>query len=318
MSVTTGTEGEQPKIIDSRYEVLRILGSGGMGEVLLVRDLALEGEELALKKLWDSIASNAKQLARFRNEVLIARRLSHPNIVRIYDFGHSQSGDYYITMEYVEGRSLVDRIYAENEPQLSLYEIISILLPLTSALHHAHTKKVVHRDLKPDNVLLSVDGTVKITDFGIARSLEQDKGLTAFNEVVGTSYYMSPEQFRGSGVDGRSDIYSLGILAFEMAARRRPFEGEQANNIATKHYMDNLPKVAQYAPGFPGWFQDFLETCCEKEPEHRFQSMLEVAEVLMEFRPKGESLPSAFDMMLPVKLSESGGGWLAGLFGRWK
>lgn len=285
------------EIIAGRYKVLKTLGSGGMGEVLLVSDLALEGELVALKRLYAQVASNPRLVARFRNEVLLARKLSHPNIVRIYDFGQTGPTDYYISMEYVEGQSLYDVVY-EGPQILSIGQIASLLVPICSALSYSHSRQVVHRDLKPDNILITKDGQIKITDFGIARSLEENKGLTATNEVVGTAYYMSPEQFRGSGVDGRSDIYSLGIMAYEMATRERPFNNDNALAIAALHFSEELPRMNKINPNVPGWFQDFVDTCCEKDPANRFQNMQEVAEILLECCPKEDRPQSSFDFVL--------------------
>ena len=293
---------EKPgEIIAARYQVLKLLGAGGMGEVLLVSDLALEGEKVALKRLFPNVASNPRQVARFRNEVLLARKLSHPNIVRIYDFGKTDSGQFFISMEYVEGRSLHAEIYDRPSGPLSISEIASILIPICHALHYSHAMKVIHRDLKPDNILITPDGQVKLTDFGIARSLEVDKGLTATNEVVGTAYYMSPEHFRGSQIDGRSDIYSLGILAYEMATRERPFSSDSPMALAAMHFAEALPRMSKTNPKIPGWFQDFVDTCCEKEPSKRFQSMHEVAELLIDCAPKGSGPPPSLMLDFPTR-----------------
>lgn len=282
------------EVIAGRYLIKRTLGSGGMGEVLLAADLALEREESAIKRLYPHVAGNQRLVARFKNEVILARRLSHPNIVRIYDFGQDGTKDFYISMEYVDGVSLGNRIHDSSE-FMTAAEIAGILIPICDALNYAHEQNVVHRDLKPDNILISKSGVVKITDFGIARALDQDKGLTATNEVVGTAYYMSPEQFRGSGVDGRSDLYSLGILAYEMATKERPFTGDNAVALAAMHFSEPLPEASDINKKIPGWFQDFIDTCCEKNPADRFQSMSEAAQVLKDCCPsyKTASITSA-------------------------
>lgn len=267
------------ELIAERYLVVEVLGSGGMGEVLLAEDLALDNEKVAIKRLFPQVAANPRLVARFRNEVILARRLSHPGIVRIFDFGQSGPREFYISMEYVDGISLGSMIYNSTE-FMTAEEIAGILVPLCEALQYAHDEKIIHRDLKPDNILISKNGRIKITDFGIARSLEESKGLTATNEVVGTAYYMSPEQFRGFGVDGRSDIYSLGVLAYEMAAKERPFCGENPLALAALHFSEELPEAALRNKKLPSWFQDFIDTCCEKDPADRFQSMAEAAEVL--------------------------------------
>ncbi len=279
---TTQAHVSFPKgtLIASRYEVVGRLGSGGMGLVLEVVDRALENETIALKMLYPEMSRDKTQFARFRNEVLISRKLAHPNIVRLYDFGAAAKGYYYISMEYASGGSLGQRIRDMRDEPLPFDEKIRILFEVAQGLSGAHRQGVVHRDLKPDNILLAEDGSVKLTDFGLARSLGVDKGFTNTGETVGTPFYMAPEQLRGEKADQRADIYSLGILAFELATGVRPFVDDDYMTLARMHFVDPLPKIVTKGSGIPRWFESFLAKCCEKNCEDRFQTVDEVSQVL--------------------------------------
>jgi eukaryotic-like serine/threonine-protein kinase len=268
--------------IAGRYEVLSSLGCGGMGEVLRVQDKVLDDEILALKILYPQRAKDQRLVARFRNEVILARRLAHPNIVRLYDFGDAGQGCYYITMEMIEGVSLGSKLGPNKAERLPFPELLQVLYQICTALHYAHSQNVIHRDLKPDNILLAKGNLVKLTDFGIARSTVEDKGLTGTSEMVGTPYYMAPEQFRGERPDGRVDIYGLGILAFEMATGKRPFNHDSTVGLQLLHLTNSLPKIADKESGIPSWFEEFVEICAEKEAKDRYQSMAEAAEVLFD------------------------------------
>ncbi len=267
-------------LIAGRYEVVGRLGSGGMGLVLQVRDRALESETIALKMLYPEMSRDKTQFARFRNEVLISRKLAHPNIVRLYDFGAAAKGYYYISMEYASGGSLGQRIYDLNSERLSFAEVVRVLFEVSQGLSGAHRQGVVHRDLKPDNILLTDSGDVKLTDFGLARSLDVDKGFTNTGETVGTPYYMAPEQLRGEKADQRADIYSLGILAFELATGKRPFVHEDYMTLARMHFVDPVPKFATKGSGIPRWFESFVEKCCDKDKQSRYQTADEISQLL--------------------------------------
>ncbi len=258
-------------LIADRYEVVSPLGKGGMGLVLRVIDRSLDNEPTALKLLYPHHVKDPVLFARFRNEVLVARGMAHPNIVRIYDFGSAGKGYYYISMELVQGYSLKDRIYSPHYTELDFPETCRILYEIGQGLAYAHRKGVIHRDIKPDNILMTAGGDVRISDFGLARTVSSDKGFTQTGETVGTPCYMAPEQIRGEKVDCRADIYSLGILAYEMATGSRPFEDESWFALAKMHMQTPMPRFAKEFD-LPVWFEELVLQSSEKRPEDRFQS----------------------------------------------
>jgi eukaryotic-like serine/threonine-protein kinase len=268
--------------IAGRYELLDEVGRGGMSRVFRVRDIVLDGEVVAMKLLSPKLADDQQLFARFRNEVVLARRLSHPNIVRIYDFGDAGYGYYLITMEYVEGCDLGDYICMQPDGKLDPDRALAILFELCLALDYAHRVGVIHRDIKPDNVLISKGGAVKLSDFGSARLTEVHRRLTPTGELVGTPHYMAPELHRGVHADVRVDVYSVGVLTFEMLTGNVPFDDVTLIGVIAKHINYPIPQFATKGSNIPAWFQDFVETCTEKNPEDRYQNMGEVTEVLYE------------------------------------
>ena len=206
-------------VFASRYEVIEELGRGGMGRVFRVEDRKIN-EEVALKVLKPEIASNEKTIERFRNELKLARKITHRNVCRMYDLNEKDSA-HFITMEYVQGENLKNML--KMTKQLSIGTAVSIAKQICEGLSEAHSLGVIHRDLKPSNIMIDRAGNVRIMDFGIARSL-QAKGVTAAGVMIGTPEYISPEQVEGKEVDQRSDIYSLGVLLYEMVTRRKPSE----------------------------------------------------------------------------------------------
>ncbi len=269
-------------LIAKRYEVVEQLGVGAMGSVLRVIDRTLDNATVALKLLHPHRVQDEISFARFRNEVLIARELSHPNIVRTYDFGDAGNRYFFISMEYVRGTSLRNRIYSATEPRLTFPEVLAILYEICAGLAHAHQRGIVHRDLKPDNILLTISGEVKITDFGLARTVSLSKGLTETGTAVGTPAYMAPEQIQGDTVDARCDLYALGIIAFELVARRRPFLADDYFTIARKHLVEPVPALSDDVPGVPRWYEAMVERCLAKKREERYASAEELATVLRE------------------------------------
>ncbi len=269
-------------IVDNRYQIVSELGHGGMGAVFKVIDHSLDNEAIALKLLYPHHVQDDTTFARFRNEVLVARKLSHPNIVRLFDFGEDGKGAVYLTMEYVEGKSFSQCIYAPRHDRLVFTEVLDILSQLIEGMESAHRAGVIHRDLKPDNILISKEKEVKITDFGLARCLGDNHGFTKSGEAVGTPFYMSPEQIRGANVDVRSDIYALGVIAYEAVAGQRPFIDDQYLQLAAMHLKTPMPSVREANPAVPVWFDEFIQICGEKSPGDRFQTMTEVREYFEE------------------------------------
>jgi serine/threonine protein kinase len=213
-----------------RYQVIEELGKGGMGRVYKVFDADIK-EKVALKLLKPEIASDRETIERFSNELRLARKISHRNVCRMYDLAKAE-GAHFITMEYVHGEDL--KSMPQMMGQLSPGQVVSIGKQVCDGLAEAHSLGVVHRDVKPQNIMIDKIGNAKIMDFGIARSI-REKGITGPSVLIGTPEYMSPEQAEAKEVDQRSDIYSLGIILYEMATGRVPFEGETALSIALKH-----------------------------------------------------------------------------------
>lgn len=291
---------EPGNVIASRYHVLQSIGRGGMGEVVLVADKALDNTEVALKLLYTHLVKDEIIFARFRNEVIVSRNLSHPNIVRLYDFGNAGQGSYYISMEYVRGCSLGDKIYNDRRSKLDFSETLRILYETCKGVSYAHKKNVVHRDMKPDNILLSDTGEVKIADFGLARSVEIDKGFTQSGEAVGTPYYMAPEQIRGEKADNRADIYSLGIIAYEIMVGARPFVHDNWVNLAAMHLQHEMPDFATKENGIPFWYQDMVFRATEKSRDDRYQFAEEMGEEILSHMSEGERrvarMPAVFSL----------------------
>ena len=279
-------------VLGGRYEVLRLLGKGGMGSVLLVSDRALQNTQVVLKFLHPTLVPDEQQFLRFQNEVMLMRELNHPNIVRTYDIGQVGKGLYYLSMEYVKGETLGSLLASQTNKKLSFKTAAPILYDIACGLAHAHTKGIIHRDLKPDNILINVDGEVKITDFGLAKALQADVSLTNPGEAVGTPFYMAPEQLQGKIIDQRTDIYSFGIVVFEMFAGYRPFSSPAFLELAKQHLHNKIPAFTNKSDELPNWVQDFVEKCCAKNPANRFSSFTEILEILAPCLKDPERPPS--------------------------
>jgi len=273
-------------VFAERYEVIEELGKGGMGRVYRVQDKKLN-EEVALKLLRPEIASDGKTIKRFSNELKTARRISHKHVCRMYHLGE-EKGTHYITMEYVPGESLKSMIKMTN--QLSPKTAVSIAKQICEGLAEAHAFGVVHRDLKPGNIMIDRKGNARIMDFGIARSTG-DKGLTEFGMLVGTPEYMSPEQVEGEEVDRRSDIYSLGIVLYEMVTGRVPFEGKTPLSLAVKHKREKPRNPKEWNPQIPEDLVHVILKCLEKDKEKRFQSAEEVLAALDRGKTAKKEIP---------------------------
>jgi serine/threonine protein kinase len=253
--------------IAERYEIVEELGKGGMGRVYKVRDKGIK-ENVALKLLKSEIASDEKTIERFRNELKIARRVSHKHVCRMYDIGKEEERCF-ITLEYVEGEDLKNHI--KRKGLLPTDDAISIAIQVCEGLGEAHRLGVVHRDLKPQNIMIDKEGQAKIMDFGIARSLEAP-GVTATGMIIGTPNYISPEQAEGEEADHRSDIYALGVILYEMMTGEVPFKGETAFSVALKHKAQPPTDPRKWNPEISDDLSRLILICMEKDRERRYQS----------------------------------------------
>lgn len=259
------------QMLAGRYQIIRTIGEGGMANVYLAHDTILN-REVAVKVLRGDLADDEKFVRRFQREAISASSLIHPNIVEMYDVGED-NGNYYIVMEYINGRTLKSLI--KKRGALTLPEVIDIMLQLTSAIACAHDSYIIHRDIKPQNVLILEDGRVKITDFGIATALNSNE-LTQTNSVMGSVHYLPPEQANGSGATIKSDIYSLGILMFELLTGKIPFKGDNAVEIAIKHMKEPIPSVRKINPDIPQSIENVILKACAKNTKNRYDNVKEM------------------------------------------
>ena len=267
------------RVFSNRYEIQREIAQGGMAEVYLAHDQLLN-RPVALKALFPEYAREPSFVERFRREAQAAANLNHPNIVAIYDWGQ-EDGTYFIVMEYVEGRSLRDLIRAEAP--IDANTSAEVTAEIASALAFAHRNGVVHRDVKPGNVLLTRTGTVKVTDFGIARAGASD-GLTQTGSVMGTATYFSPEQAQGLPVDGRSDVYALGVVLYEMVTGVAPFTADSPVSVAYKHVRETAVLPTERNPDVPADLECIIVTALSKEPENRYQTADDMRADILRFR----------------------------------
>jgi eukaryotic-like serine/threonine-protein kinase len=255
-------------VLSGRYRLEQKLGSGGMSTVYLARDETLE-RWVAAKVLHREISDQPDQIERFRREARAVAQVSHPNVVAVIDAGED-NGRPYIVFEYCDGETLKERI--DRLGKLPLDEAAAYAIEVGRGLQAAHARRLVHRDVKPQNVLIDSEGRAKVTDFGIARELEHD-GLTATGRVLGTTDYVSPEQAMGHGVDARSDIYSLGVLTYEMLTGQVPFRAENLVGVAMKHVNERMPDVQATRPEVSSALAAVVERATEKNPDKRYPDM---------------------------------------------
>lgn len=257
--------------INDRYQIIKTLGEGGMANVYLAHDTYLD-RNVAVKVLRGDLANDEKFVRRFQREALSATSLSHPNIVEIYDVGEDD-GQYYIVMEYVDGKTLKQVL--KQRGHLSVTEVIDIMLQVTDGMAHAHDAYIIHRDIKPQNIMILSNGMIKITDFGVAIALNSTQ-LTQTNSVMGTVHYIPPEQANGKGSTIRSDIYSMGIMMYELLTGLLPYKGDNAVEIALKHLREPLPSVRKFDPTIPQSIENVIIKATAKNPKNRYKDAREM------------------------------------------
>lgn len=277
-----------------RYEIVGKVGAGGMSDVYKAKDHTL-GRFVAIKVLKQEFSEDVNFVTKFRTEAQSAAGLEHPNIVNIYDVG-SENGLYYIVMEHVEGITL--KTYIEKKGQLSFKEAVSIAIQVGRGIEAAHNKHIIHRDIKPQNIIISTEGKVKVTDFGIARAANTN---TINSDVMGSVHYASPEQARNGFVDGKSDIYSLGIVMYEMVTGRVPFDGESTVAVAIQHLQEEMVVPSAYAPDLPISMEKIILKCTQKSPDRRYDS---ISDLLLDLKKALISPDEDFVVMVPVGQQE--------------
>lgn len=259
------------KKFDGRYEVTELIGVGGMADVYKGVDV-IDNKPVAIKILKKEFAENEEFLRRFRNESKAIAVLSHPNIVKIYDVGFSEKIQY-IVMEYIDGITLKE--YIEEEKVLTWKDTVHFVIQILRALQHAHDKGIVHRDIKPQNIMMFTDGTIKVMDFGIAK-FAREEGKTATDQAIGSVHYISPEQAKGDVTDAKSDIYSVGAMMYEMLTGKKPFDSDNPVAIAVMHMQDTAERPKAINPEIPDGLEEIILKAIEKNPEDRYSSTTEM------------------------------------------
>ncbi|HUA94121.1 MAG TPA: Stk1 family PASTA domain-containing Ser/Thr kinase [Acidimicrobiales bacterium] len=288
-----------PRVLSGRYELAHLVARGGMAEVYRAHDRLLD-RPVALKILFPELSVDRSFVERFKREAQAAANLSHPNIVPVFDWGED-SGTYFIVMEFIDGRALSSILRTAGP--LHPDRAAEIGADVAAALAYAHRHGVIHRDVKPGNVLITDEGTVKVTDFGIARAINTEESLTQTGAVMGTATYFSPEQAEGVGVDARSDIYSLGVVLFEMVTGRPPFLGESPVAVASKHVRESPPAPHEINPSVPASFEAIIAKCMAKSPEFRYATGDDLRVDLLRFREGRDvqaSVPATTQVVGPV------------------
>ena len=257
--------------INDRYQIMKTIGEGGMANVYLAYDTILD-RNVAVIVLRGDLATDEKFVRRFQREALSASSLSHPNIVEVYDVGED-NGSYYIVMEYIKGKHLKQLL--KQRGKLTLTEVVDIMLQVTDGMSAAHDKYIIHRDIKPQNIMILENGLIKITDFGIAMALNSTQ-LTQTNSVMGSVHYLPPEQASGKGATIQSDVYSMGILMYELLTGELPFKGDNAVEIALKHIKEPFPKIRSILPNLPQSIENIIMKATAKNTKNRYNDAREM------------------------------------------
>lgn len=262
-------------LLNERYRISKTIGGGGMANVYLARDIILN-RDVAIKVLRLDYADDEEFIARFDREAQSATSLAHPNIINIYDVGEEDQ-ILYMVMEYVDGMTLKE--YIQRYGPIDVHEALDIMKQITAAIAHAHANDIVHRDIKPQNILIDTYGQAKVTDFGIAVALSATS-LTQTNSILGSVHYLSPEQARGGMATKKSDVYSLGIVLFELLTGRLPFSGQSPVSIALKHLQNDTPSVKRFNPNVPQSVENIVLRATSKDPFHRYEAVYDMEEAL--------------------------------------
>ncbi len=273
-------------LIDGRYRITARIGHGGMAEVYEANDVITK-KTIAIKMIREDVMRNPVNLKRFQNEATIAASLNHPNIVKVYNHG-TIGGVPYIANEYIKGQSLKETL--DFRGSLPIKEALQYMIQLTNALYYAHQHNIVHRDIKPDNIFLLPDGTIKLGDFGIAQADGMSNDLTETKEIVGSVHYLAPEISRGKPATIKSDIYAAGVTFFELITGHVPYEKNNAVNIAVAHIKEKFPSPKKYLPDCPKEIERIIFKATRKNPADRYKSANEFALDLIEVSKHPELL----------------------------
>lgn len=271
------------QMLDNRYEITELIGVGGMADVYKGKDI-VDNKIVAIKILKTEFSDNEEFLSRFRNESKAISLLSHPNIVKIYDVGFSENLQY-IIMEYIDGITLKE--YIEKEKALNWKDAVHFMIQILRALQHAHENGIVHRDIKPQNIMMLDDGTIKVMDFGIAK-FSRETGKTATDQAIGSVHYISPEQAKGEATDEKSDIYSVGVMLYEMLTGQKPFDSDNSVSIAVMNINDIPKRPRAVNPNVPAGLEEIILKAMEKNPLDRYQSASEMIKDIERFKANPE------------------------------
>ena len=266
-------------VLDGRYKIEKVIGMGGMAVVFKAEDIAAK-KTVAIKLLREDTAQEEESVKRFINESKAVSMLSHPNIVKIYSVSVREDLKY-IVMEYIEGITL--KTYMQKKRVMKVDEILKCAGQILNALDHAHSKGIVHRDIKPQNIMLTRNGQIKVTDFGIAK-LPNAETVTMTDKAIGTVYYISPEQASGKAIDSRSDLYSLGVTMYEMATGELPFDADSPVSVALMQVNDKPVPPKEINPEIPTGLQQIIANAMEKDPDERYQNAREMQSDIAELR----------------------------------